>query len=282
MKLSNKVAGSMISYMGFMELGWEPPLIGIAGAGFKNVELHTSHEWESHIKVEEIKPADIERLKELLAKYDLTPISMSAHCDLSTEEGLAALKRRLDFARELDIKILVTGTGPWRDGRTLDNIYDNIQEASRYAEKDEALITLETHGSGFTGESHTATGKMYLPIIKHINLPNVRVCYDTANVIYHEGVRPEEDIEYIAEYLGYLHVKDKGGPRGVKEYPPLGKGTINFSRIFDVFRKVQYSGPFSAELSTPLGPSFDHLDIAEVNRAYAESYKFLQQYFEMN
>lgn len=280
MKLRNKVAGCMISYMRFLELGWEPALQGIANAGFKNVELHASHEWESHVKVEEMKSEDIERLRNLLAKYNLTPISMSAHCNLTTEEGLAALKRRIDFAKEFDIKILVTGTGPWRNDRTLEQLYENVQQASQYAKKDEVLIALETHGSGFTGESHTATGKLYLPIIKHINLPNVRVCYDTANVIYHEGVRPEEDILYIAEYLGYLHVKDKAGPRGVKQYPPLGRGNINFSRIFDVFRKMNYSGPFSVELSTPFGP-FSSMDISEVNHGYVESYQFLQRYFVM-
>jgi len=282
MKLSNKVAGSMGSYLHYLDLGWEPVLKGIASAGFKNVELSASDEWQSHITVEEIKPADIERLKELLAKYDLTPISMSAHCDLTTEEGLAAFKRRLDFAREFNIKILITGTGPWRDDRTLDKLYENVQEVSRYAEKDEALITLETHGSGFTGESHTATGKMYLPIIKHINLPNVRVCYDTANVIFYEGVRPEEDIQYIAEHLGYLHVKERTvSPLGFGGFPALGQGLINFPKIFEVFRKVNYSGPFSVEIEMKSPSRFSHLDISEVNAAHVESYRFLQQYFEL-
>lgn len=281
MKLKNKIAGSMGSYLHYLHLGWEPVLKGIADAGFKNVELSASHEWESHIKVEEVKSEDIKRLKDLLSKYNLTPISMSAHCDLTTEEGLEAFKRRIDFASEFDIKILITGTGKWRDGKSLDNLYENLEEASKYAKRHDILITLETHGNGFTGESHTASGKLYLPIIKHINLPNILVCYDTANVIFYEGVRPEEDILYIAEYLGYLHVKDKKDLKGVLDFPALGQGNVNFDRIFEIFREVGYSGPFTVEIElSPLTPPRKR-DISEVNNAYVESYKFLQKYFTL-
>lgn len=281
MKLKNKVAGSMGSYLHFLHLGWEPVFKGIADAGFKNVEFSASHEWESHIKVEEVKSEDIKRLKDLLTKYNLTPISMSAHCDLTTKEGLEAFKRRVDFAKEFDIRVLITGTGKWTDGRSLDNLYENLEEVSGYAKRYDALVTLETHGNGFTGESHTATGKLYLPIIKHINIPNIRVCYDTANVIFYEGVRPEEDIRYIAEYLGYLHIKDKKDLKGVLNFPALGQGNVRFDRIFDVFRKVNYSGPFGVEieLSPPTPPH--RLDISEFNAAHVESYKFLQQYFSL-
>ncbi|MBA7713983.1 hypothetical protein ES703_122996 [subsurface metagenome] len=143
------------------------------------------------------------------------------------------------------------------------------------------LITLETHGSSWTRGSHTGSGKLYLPIIKHINLPNIRVCYDTANVIYYEGVFPEEDILYIAEYIGYLHVKDKIGLKRVANFPALGQGIINFARIFDVFRKVNYSGPFSVEIEMKSPIPFTKLDISEVNAAHVESYKFLQHYFSL-
>jgi sugar phosphate isomerase/epimerase len=120
-----------------------------------------------------------------------------------------------------------------------------------------------------------------LPIIKHINRENVRICYDTANVIFYEGVRPEEDIVYVENYLGYLHVKDKNLLRGVLNFPALGQGNIDFARIFDVFRRVNYTGPFSVEieLSPPTPPNT--LNIEEFNKAHVESYKFLQKYFNL-
>ena len=279
MKLKNEIAGSMGSYLHFRDLGWEPVFKGIADAGFKNVELSASHEWQSHIVVEEITRKDIERLKGLLSKYNLRAISMSAHCDLTKKEGLEAFKRRMDLASGLGVGILITGTGKWSGEEDLDNFYMNIEEVSDYARKQSLLITLETHGNGFTGESHTGSGKHYLPIIKHINRENIRICYDTANVIFYEGVRPEEDIEYVENYLGYLHVKDKKLLRGVLNFPALGQGNINFARIFDVFRRVNYTGPFSVEieLSPPTPPN--KLNIEDFNKAHVESYKFLKNYF---
>jgi len=211
--------------------------------------------------------------------YNLQVISISAHCDLTSREGLEAFKRRMDLATELGVGILITGTGKWRGEKNLDAFYINIEETSDYAKKRDLLVTLETHGNGFTGESHTGSGKNYLPIIKHINRENVRICYDTANVIFYEGVRPEEDIEYVENYLGYLHVKDKKLLRGVLNFPALGQGNINFARIFDVFRRVNYTGPFSVEieLSPPTPPN--RLNIEDFNKAHIESYKFLQNYF---
>jgi sugar phosphate isomerase/epimerase len=279
MKLNNQIAGSMGSYLHFRDMGWEPVLKGIADAGFRNVELSASHEWQSHIVVEEIAPKDIERLKDLLSKYNLRAISMSAHCALTNREGLDAFKRRMDLASELGVGILITGTGKWGGEEDLDTFYLNMEEVSTHAQKRDVLVTLETHGNGFTGESHTGSGKHYLPIIKHINRENVRICYDTANVIFYEGVRPEEDIVYVENYLGYLHIKDKNLLRGVLNFPALGQGNVNFGRVFDVLRRVHYTGPSSVEieLSPPVPPN--RLNIEDFNKAHEISYKFLQNYF---
>ncbi|MGQ9622793.1 MAG: hypothetical protein ACUVTO_05025, partial [Candidatus Caldatribacteriaceae bacterium] len=57
----------------------------------------------THIVVEKMTSRDKKKLGELLEKYNLTPISMSAHCDLTTQEGLEAFTRRMDFAMEFNI-----------------------------------------------------------------------------------------------------------------------------------------------------------------------------------
>jgi sugar phosphate isomerase/epimerase len=279
MKLNNIVAGSMGSYLNFIDLGWEPVLKGIAEAGFKYVELSASHEWQSHIDVEKITNEDIKQLKKLLEKYELTPIGISAHCDLTCREGFEAFLRRMDFAKEFNIEFLITGTGKWIDDKDLDNFYKNIEDISEYAKKNSQLVTLETHGDGKSGESHTDSGKLYLPIIKHINKKNVRVCYDTGNVIYYQAVRPEDDIFHIAKYIGYIHLKDKNYGRGVWNFPAIGQGTIKFSRIFDTLKNVGYSGPLSVEIElTPSTPQ-KHWEISDFNKAHVLSYEFLKDYF---
>jgi len=279
MKLNNIIAGSMGSYLHFINLGWDPVLKGIANAGFKYIELSASHEWESHINVEKINSGDIRDLKKLIEKYNLTPISMSAHCDLIKKEGLEAFERRINFAKEFNIKYLITGTGKWIDDYDLECFYQNVEVLSKKAEINNQLILLETHGDGKSGESHTDSGKLYLPIIKHINKQNVRVCYDTANVIYYQAVRPEDDILHIAKYIGYIHLKDKNYGRGVWNFPAIGQGTIKFSRIFDILKEVGYTGPITIEIElTPSTPQ-KTWEISDFNQAHVQSYSYLKEYF---
>lgn len=277
--MRNEIAGAMGSYLHFVDMGWEPTLKGIADAGFKHVELSASHEWKSFIEVETIKPDDIKKLKDLLSKYNLNPISMSAHCNLVSKDGLEAFKKRMDFATEMGTEVLITGTGLWYNEDDLDNFYKNVEEISEYAKRSDLLITLETHGCGPSGESETASGKMYLPIIKHINKENIKICYDTANVIYYDNVRPEDDIHYIAEYIGYLHMKDKKGLRGVWNFPALGNGNTKFEIIFAALQRVNFTGPLSVEIELTPDTYHKHHDISEFNIAHIESYKFLQKYF---
>jgi len=280
MKMRNQIAGSMGSYLHFIELGWEPVLKGISNAGFKNVELSASAEWNSFIVVEELKSTDKKRLKDLLAKYNLKPICMSAHCNIVKKEGLEAFKKRMDFAAEMGVKTLITGTGKWNNGGDLDDLYNHVDKISKYAENDNLLITLETHGNGRSGMDETSSGQMYLPIIKHINKKNIKVCYDTANVIYYSNVMPEDDIKYIADYIGHLHIKDKKYTKGIWDFPALGQGNIKFDKIFDTLQTVGYKGALSVEVElTPLFTGEEALDVADFNKANFESYKFLKDYF---
>ena len=121
---------------------------------------------------------------------------------------------------------------------------------------------------------------MYLPIIKHINKDNIKVCYDTANVIYYSNVMPEDDIKYIASYIGHLHLKDKKYTRGIWDFPALGQGNIKFENIFETLQTAGYSGALSVEVElTPLFTGDKALDISAFNKANLESFNYLKNYF---
>ena len=274
MKMKNKIAGSMGSYLQFMDIGLETILKGIADAGFRYLELRASQE-ASLIDVKGITSEEKKRLKDLFAKYDLTPISVSAHSEIVNKEGLESFKKSMDLAAEFGAKVLITGTGKWNNGKDLDNLYNNIEKISEYAKHDNLLVTLETHGGGGSGHDETSSGQLYLPIIKHINKKNIKVCYDTANVIYYSGVMPEDDIKYIADYIGHLHIKDKRYTKGVWDFPALGQGNIKFDSIFDTLQKVEYSGALTVEVE--LTPNVKEISV--FNKANLESFNFMKKYF---
>jgi predicted dehydrogenase len=65
----------------------------------------------------------------------------------------------------------------------------------------------------------------------------LRAWFDIANV-YEEGERLSRiDLEKLAPYVDYLHIKDPIVPNEHK-YTSLGKGYINYKRIFDVLEEV--------------------------------------------
>ncbi|MFN7161182.1 MAG: Gfo/Idh/MocA family oxidoreductase [Candidatus Gracilibacteria bacterium] len=61
--------------------------------------------------------------------------------------------------------------------------------------------------------------------------------FDIAN-IYQEGeLITAEDLEILIPFVKYLHIKDPIGSK-MHKYVPLGKGYINYKRIFDILEKL--------------------------------------------
>jgi sugar phosphate isomerase/epimerase len=187
--------------------------------------------------------AGIQHLRELLAGYALTPVSVSGHADLARRAGVEAFKARIAFAATLGVEIVNTGTGHTESAEEEAQFFAFMEkEILPYAAGQGVRIALETHG-GLTG-----TAEDCLRTLQRLNSPWVGINYDPANVIYYRGVRPEADIESIASHVIHVHLKDQGGGQGVDDFPPLGDGDIDFVAILRSLAQVGYSGPFSVEL----------------------------------
>ena len=84
--------------------------------------------------------------------------------------------------------------------------------------------------------------------MQRIGSESIKINYDTANVIFYSGLRPEEDIHFAAANVAHVHLKDKLGGKQVCNFPGLGQGDIDFTRIFDTLEQAGYQGPFSIEI----------------------------------
>jgi len=143
--------------------------------------------------------------------------------------------------------------------------FRNVEEAGRYAEKAGVLVCLETHG-GLTGSAREC-----LDTLARIQSPAIRINYDTANVIYYRGVKPEEDIRLIAGRISHVHLKDKRGGQGVYDFPPLGDGEIDFPMVFRTLWQSGYRGPLSLEIELQEGAT-----AAEEDGALVKTYHYLE------
>jgi len=274
--MKQKIGATTSCWTGFT---LENALQGISKVGLKHVELSSMYEVcdskgdiAEHVVPENMREEDFKILKKKIQSYSLSPMSISGHVDLVKSEGVEALIRRIDLARKIGASVVNTKTGDPSSQEEIKNFFKHVEEVAEYAAHNKIFIGLETSGQYFN------TAKKAVPILKKINSEYVKLNYDTANVIYYEDVLPEDDMEYGVEYLVHIHLKDKRGGKGEYDFPALGKGNINFDKIFNILSKYNYNGPLSIEIE------FDgkhNKTLPEVNEAVKESCEFLKRFVEL-
>jgi sugar phosphate isomerase/epimerase len=185
---------------------------------------------------------------------------------MASKEGLALFKKRLDLADALGVKYVNTAEGDASTEEAKEAFYTNVREAANYNKN--IFICLETHG-GLLG-----TSEMCKKTLEIIGCENVKMNYDPANLIYFEGKRPEEDIQAAVAFIGHFHIKDKLEGKGVWNFPEIGTGVLDFTKLFTVLKNGGYEGPLSFELE------FDSTEGVEspeyVDNALKNSVKYVQ------
>ena len=241
---------------------------GISKAGFKYIELTSAPAYFSHIKPdpEEMTKEDAGRIVKLCSNYGLKVHCVAGHTRLMKENAVSNFKKVIDAVRLFGANFATTDTGEVKTEEDQKRFYSDIGEIADYAKSMDVTVCLEMHGNWFN------TGKKGAEIIKKINHPNVKLNYDTANVMYYGGVKAEEDIKYALPYIGFVHLKERAG--GVEEwnFPALGEGNIDFRKIFDLVK--DFNGPMSLEVE------FDGKEhsLEETNEAVKKSYDFLKSF----
>jgi sugar phosphate isomerase/epimerase len=269
--MPDRLAASTNSYHTY---SLEQALEGIAGAGFTSVELTSVPGWTEHVR-RDFDDEEIQRVKDLLAQYGLTAVSLSGHSDLVSDEGVEQFRKALELARRLGITKITTSTG----GHAATSAGSLEEQRKAFLERigplaDEAAqdgidICLETHGGLL------ATGEMAKKLVADIGRPNVGINYDPGNVIFYGDTRPEGDLPKAVDRVTHMHVKDQIGGAGVWNFPQIGTGDVDYKDLFQTLDAAGFNGPCSIELEFQ-GEPWPALD--EVNRAMAESYRYVRQF----
>jgi len=193
----------------------------------------------------------IGQLKERLAALGVTPIVVGAYADFLNPRHVAALLRRITFARSLGVKAVISDST-----RNLDPTKEEwrrMVNAMRYAGDVAAdngvRIGLETH----VGLTHS--GALVANLLDDVDHPAVGVTYDTGNIyFYNDDLNPVEDIRRVADRVVAVHLKDTAGGKGDwAGFCDLGDGRVDFPAIFQALDSVGFSGPFALELEATPG-----------------------------
>jgi L-ribulose-5-phosphate 3-epimerase len=259
--MANPLAGHTNSYHTY---GFDEALAGIAGAGYRHVELSAVPGWTEHVSLDD-DPADVRRK---LDGHGLEAVSLSGHSDLTTREGLEHGIRAVRWAAAYGIPIMNTAVGGHQSADENESAFlANIGELADAADAAGVVVALEIHGDIM------ASSKETLPLLEKIGRDSVKVNYDTANVEYYSGDTAVGDLPKIAPYLAHVHLKDTTGGKGNWNFPAVGDGTVDFARVLEILREAGYSGPYSVEIEFQ-GEPWPALD--EVNAAMRRSYEHLR------
>jgi L-ribulose-5-phosphate 3-epimerase len=234
--MANPLAGHTNTYHTY---SFDEALGGIAEAGYRHVELSAVPGWTEHVDLDS-DPGDVRRK---LDGYGLSPVSLSAHSDLTTRDGLEHGIKGVRWAAQFGIPVVNTAVGGHQSADENEAAFlSNVGELADAAEDADVVVALEIHGDIM------ASSDVTIPLIEKIGRESIKVNYDTANVEFYSGQKAVNDLPKITPYLAHVHLKDTTGGRGNWDFPALGTGTVDFGRVLEILEESGYQGPFSVEL----------------------------------
>jgi sugar phosphate isomerase/epimerase len=259
--MANPLAGHTNTYHTY---GFDEALAGIAEAGYKYVELTAVPGWTEHVDLD----ADPSEVRRKLEEHDLSPVSISAHSDLTTPEGLEHGIKGVRWAADFGIPIVNTAVGGHQSADESEAAFlANVGTLADAAEVAGVVVALEIHGDIM------ASSDVTIPLLEKVGRDSIKVNYDTANVEFYSGDKAVDDLPKITPYLAHVHLKDTTGGKGNWNFPAIGSGTVDFARVLEILRDAGYDGPYSVELEFQ-GEPWPPLD--DVTQSMRRSYEHLR------
>lgn len=235
----NMIGVSSTTYVGH---SFEDVVKSVSEVGFKYLELVSAPGINEHInpRPEVISKKEIHYIESFCNDHGVEIYALGGHCRLLKNKSIENFKKVLDMAEVLNVKYVSTDTGEIESKEDEKRFYKEIVEIANYAFARDINICIEMHGNWFNN------GKKGSNILRKIDNPNIKINYDTGNVIFFDNTRPEYDIEHALPFLGFVHLKDSSGKYKDWDFPPIGEGKIDFKKIFEVIKN--YEGPISLEI----------------------------------
>lgn len=158
-----------------------------------------------------------------------------------------ALRQVSDFAHQLGINQVQTHCG-FIPEDPADPKYPGTVEAIR-------AVTKHCQGNGqfFLMETGQETPTTMARMIRDVGMPNLGVGLDTANLILYGKANPVDAVDILGPHVRAVHAKDgkwPTDPSKLGEEVLIGKGLVDFKRVFAKLHAVGYTGAITIERET--------------------------------
>jgi sugar phosphate isomerase/epimerase len=216
----------------------------IAKIGAGHVELGYTRGWTEGLTEEHFSQASAVDINRLLSDLGLSSVALSAHIDLTTEDAVDELKRRIDFGKRLGVKIVNTKVGA-KSGRS--QFEKNIEPIANYAESMNMIIGLENPSEGT--DQIITSGQTGAEVVGRIDSDYIKLNYDFGNAFtYSKGaVDPASDYKKALPHACYLHLKDINKINDGWVFAQIGQGAVNYDTILKELVEEQKLLPLSIE-----------------------------------
>ena len=174
---------------------------------------------------------------------------------------IAHIKNASDFAKQCGIQAVQTHCG-----FIPENPNDPVYKETITAMKEVAGYC-KNNGQNFRYETGQETPITLVRAIEDVGLDNQGVNFDLANLILYGKANPVDAIELLGPYVQGIHAKDglfPTNPKDLGKEVPIGKGKVDFPRIIEQLKRLNYQGAVTIEREIS-GPQ----QVADVREAKA-------------
>ena len=205
-------------------------------------------------------------LQSLLAKYEVTattvevvgpqplewnflkgPSTIGLVPPSTRAARIDALRQASDFARLLGVPQVQTHCG-FIPEDPADPLYTQAVEAIR-------TVASHCKGNGqyFLMETGQETPTTMSRAIRDVDMPNLAVGLDTANLILYGKANPVDAVDILGPHIRSIHAKDGRWPTDpdkLGEEVLIGKGLVDFRAVFTKLHRIGYTGTVTIERET--------------------------------
>lgn len=158
-----------------------------------------------------------------------------------------ALRQASDFAKLLGVPQVQTHCG-FIPEDPADPLYPGAVEAIR-------TVAQHCHGNGqyFLMETGQETPTTMSRMIRDVNMPNLAVGLDTANLILYGKANPVDAVDILGPHVRSIHAKDGRWPTDPDKLGQevlIGTGLVDFRQVFTRLHRLGYSGAVTIERET--------------------------------
>jgi L-ribulose-5-phosphate 3-epimerase len=158
-----------------------------------------------------------------------------------------ALRQVSDFARLLGVPQVQTHCG-FIPEDPADPLYPGAVEAIR-----DVAQHCQGNSQRFLMETGQETPTTMSRMLRDVNMPNLAVGLDTANLILYGKANPVDAVDIIGTHVHSIHAKDGKWPTDPNELGEevlIGKGLVDFKAVFTKLHKLGYTGAVTIERET--------------------------------